>query len=113
MSIPIKVVGIGVLRARGNGRRAELHLDVLARGGRVSGRNAKGIVLVQTAAESTVIVHVDRGGVNFVTAYGDGMLAGSKPPMRRGLPFDPEEIRGVERVLFVDFLIQALPYAEA
>ena len=89
MSIPIKVVGIGVLRARGNGRRAELHLDILAWGRRVCGRNAESIILVKTVAESTVIVYVNGGGVNFVTAYGDGMLAGSKPPMRRGLPFDP------------------------
>ena len=110
--MPVQVVGIGVLRAGRDGGGAELQGEVLPGRGRESGRGAEGVILVQAAAEGSVVINVDRCRVDFVTADEDGLLAGREGPLGRRLPFQPQEIGGVEGILLIDLLIQPLPDPE-
>ena len=113
VAVPVQVVGVGVLGAGGDGRCAELGADVLARCGRPGTGYAKGIILIQTAGEGSVIIYVNGRGIHFVAAHQDGLLAGGKGPFGVDLPFEPEEVRGVEGVLLVYLLVEALADAEA
>ena len=53
------------------------------------------------------------GRVDFVAADEDGLLAGREGPVRGGLPFEPQEVCGIEGVLLVNLLVQPLAHAES
>ena len=112
MAVPVQVVGVGRLHGRRNGRGAELEADVLSGGGREGDGCAEVIVLVQTCAEGAIVIDFDGRGVNLITADEDGLLAGRNAPLGVKLPFDPEEVGGLERVLLRGQHVEALPYPE-
>ena len=113
VSVPVEVVGIGILGARGNRGGAELEENVLAGSRRPRGRYPESVILIQVVGKSSVIINVNGRGVNLVAADENGLFARRDGPLGVDLPFEPEEIRGVERVALVYLLVEPLPDAQA
>ena len=86
-AVPVKVVGIPVLVARGDGRRHELKDQFLAGQRRVACRHTEGVVLIKPVAEGTVIVNVDRRRVDFIAANEYCLFSGREGQFREGIPF--------------------------
>ena len=73
---------------------------------------AEGIILVQMVEECTVIINLDGRRIELVASHEYALLAERERPLGARLPVDPEEVGGIERILFVDLLVHPLAYAE-